>query len=136
MEMTHLHREARDKLDIRHKTEWTAETRMRAARLPKGLKAVWSFLTGRYRELRKQNEREAERTRERQTLERHSLIDKQRDQRDVLQVEVRDLRKRQAEQLLTLRSDVGRFLQLTRTHLVAPSQAQTQGLALGLNLKR
>lgn len=61
MEMTHFHREARAKLDIRHKAEWTVETLERARRMPKGLKAVWSFLTGRYLELRKQNEREAER---------------------------------------------------------------------------
>ena len=134
MEMTHLHRDARVKLDTRHKAEVVVETRERAARLPKGFKAIWSFITGRYRLLRAQNEREAERSRERQAGERQTLIDGQRDQRAVLQAEFKELRKRQAQQLLILRSDVGRFLKMSRTDLGAPSRSQ--GAALDLKLQR
>jgi hypothetical protein len=133
MEMTHLHRDARVKLDGRHRTEWDDETRTRAARLPKGLRGLWHRLTGRYQEVRKQNENEAARSRERQAQERQKLIEKQLEQRAVLQAQFKDLRQRQAEQLLELRRDVGRFFQFTRGDA---GRAAGREQSLGLKLER
>lgn len=133
MEMTHLHRDARGKLDERHRSEWEAETRQRAARLPKGLRGLWQRITGRYQEIRSQNEAEAERTRERQTEERQRLIEKQLEQRAVLQTQFKDLRKRQAQQLQELRRDMGRFLSFTRGDT---GRALSRGMSLGLRLER
>lgn len=133
MEMTHLHGDARVKLDERHRTEWDDETRTRAARLPRGLRGLWHRLTGRYQEVKKQNEDEAARSRERQAQERQQLIEKQLEQRAVLQAQFKDLRKRQAEQLLELRRDVGRFLSFTHSD---PGRALIRGVSLGLRLER
>ena len=132
LEMTRLHREARGKLDARHKGEWTAETRERAARLPKGLRGLWHRLTGKYQEVRRQNEQEAERTRERQAAERQSLIEKQLDQREVLQGKFRELRHRQAGLLNDLRLEVGRYLRFARGG-EERAQQRDVGLGLGLN---
>ncbi len=123
-EMTRLHRDARVKLDNRQETEWQAETHERAARLPKGLRGLWHRITGQYQEVRRQNEDEAPRTRERHALERQRLIEKQLEQRAVLQTQFRDLRRRQAEQLLELRKDVGRYLRLTRGDESPPEPAR------------
>ncbi len=131
--MTQLHRDARAKLDTRQKTEWDAETRERAARLPKGLRGLWHRITGQYQEVRRQNEDEAQRTRERHAQERQRLIEKQLEQRAVLQTQFKDLRRRQAEQFLELRKDVGRYLRLTRGD---ESPARTRETGLGLRLER
>lgn len=133
MEMTRLHRDARVKLDERHRSEWDDETRARAARLPKGLRGLWHRLTGRYQEVRSQNEDEAARSRERQAEERQKLIEKQLEQRAVLQAQFKELRTRQAEQLLELRRDVGRFLSFTHGDT---GRSLSRGASIGLKLER
>jgi len=132
-EMTHLHREARSTLDSRQKAEWETETRERAARLPKGLRGLWHRLTGKYQEVRDANETEARATRERHSHERQKLIERQLEQRAVLQTEFKDLRRRQAERLLELRKDIGRYLKFTRDR---QSQARTRETSFGLRLER
>jgi hypothetical protein len=133
MEMTHLHRDARAKLEDHHRQQWDDETLARAARLPKGLRGLWHRLTGRYQEVRRQNEDEAARSRERQAEERQKLIEKQLEQRAVLQAQFKDLRKRQAEQLLELRRDVGRFLSFTQPE---SGRGLSREASLGLRLER
>lgn len=128
-EMTLHHRKARADLDARQKAEWDAETRQRAARLPKGLRGLWSRLTGKYKQVRDFNAQEAQRSRERQERERQALIDKQLAQRAVLQERFRDLRRRQAELLLDLRRDIGRYLAFTRP---GASVGRDHGLSIGL----
>lgn len=132
-EMTRLHRDARIKLDDRHKTEWDEETKLRAARLPRGLLGIWHRLTGKYQEVRSQNETEAQATRARQAEEHQKLVEKQLDQRTVLQKQFKDLRKQQAEQLLELRSDIGRYLAFTRSD---HGQSIGRDVSVGLKLER
>lgn len=137
MEMTHLHREARAKLDARLNAEWLAQAKERSQRLPTGLRGLWHRITGEYQKVRAANEADAERTRQRQAQERQALIDKQRDQRAVLQAQFKELRRGQAAQLIELRRDIGRFLNLTRappTPLQSPGRSQGRGL--GLRLER
>lgn len=133
MEMTHLHRDARAKLAERHANEWAKETRERAARLPKGVRGLWHRITGRYQEVRAQNEREAEHSKERQEQERQKLIETQLEQRRVLQEQFKELRERQARQLLELRSDIGRFLKM-RGDRGTPERGRS--VSLGLKLER
>lgn len=130
MQMTQLHRDARVKLDKRHKAEWDAKTRERAARLPKGVRGLWHRVTGKYQELRGQNEDEARKQRDRQSLERRDLFEGQCEQRQVLQEKFRELRSRQASQLLDLRRDVGRFLKLSQGSSLSPRRSQGLGLKL------
>src|SRR5690606_7663820 len=95
-EMTQHHRKARADLDVRQKSEWDDETRACAARLPKGLRGLWHRLTGKYRQIRRQNDQEAQRSRERQAAERQALIERQLEQRAVLQARIREMRREQA----------------------------------------
>ena len=134
-EMTRHHRKARADLDTRQKAEWNEETRQRAARLPKGLRGLWHRITGKYRQVRDLNEREAQRTRERQARERQELIDKQLAQRAVLQARFRDLRQKQAELLLDLRRDIGRYLAFTRAD-ASTGHGRGRDTSIGLGLKR
>lgn len=132
-EMTRFHREGRKALNSRQRTEWDDETRQRQARLPKGLRGLWHRITGKYQQVRRQNETEAQRTRERHAGERQRLIDRQLEQRAVLQAQIRELRSRQAQQLAELRKDIGRYLLFTRGTDVPGRRA---GTSIGLKLER
>jgi hypothetical protein len=132
-EMTQLHREARAKLTARQEAQWREETIQRAARLPKGLRGLWHRITGKYQQIRRENEAEAQATRERQAKERDALIAKQLEQRAVLQTHFKELRRRQAEELLALRADIGRFLSITRSE---SARTLAPGASLSLKLQR
>jgi hypothetical protein len=133
LEMTRLHRKERSDADERLGREWQDETRMRASRLPKGVKGIWHRITGRYGEVRRQNEQEATRTRERHTRERQELVERQLEQRRVLQAKFTELRRSQAALLLELRADVGRYLRFSRGDA---STGLGRGASLGLKLER
>lgn len=132
-EMTQLHRKARARLEDEQKAEWISETKARAARLPKGLKGLWHRLTGKYQEVRRLNEAEAARSRDRHALERQKLIDQQLEQRAVLQARFKELRSRQAALLLELRRDVGRYLRLAHED---DGRARGRDIGVGLKLER
>ncbi len=133
-EMTCLHRLQREQMNSRQKIQWEAKTRERSARLPRGLRGLWHRITGRYREVRALNEREARRTQERHAQERQALIDRQLGQRAILQKQVMELRREQARTLLDLRRDIGRYLAFTRN--ADRTEGQTLGASLGLKLER
>lgn len=132
MEMTHRHRDQRAKFDERQRLEWDNENRLRAARLPKGLRSLWHRLIGEYQKVRARNETEAERSRQKQAHERQALIDKQRGQRAALQAQFKELRQGQAQQLRELRREVGRFLKLSRGIACPPERAQRTSMSLRL----
>lgn len=137
--MTSAHRDARKALEARQSLEWIAECKERAARLPRGLRGLWHRITGEYGRQRTALEDEAQRSRERQAAERQALIDRQRQQRAGLQAQFKELRTRQAQQLLSLRKDVGRYLALSRGRDVPAAhvpRARTPGVGLGLRLER
>ncbi|WIY52164.1 relaxase [Devosia sp. YIM 151766] len=131
--MTQAHRTERAALSTRQAVQWETETRERAARLPMGLRGLWHRITGQYRDVRRANEHEAEQSRQRQTHERQSLIDAQREQRAALQMDFKELRSAQAKQLLELRGDIGRFFKFTRNH---QTQDQSRRRSIGLRLER
>jgi hypothetical protein len=134
-EMTRLHRDARVKLEDRQQTEWQRETCERAARLPTGLRGLWHRLTGKYREVRQLNEAEAQLSQKRQADERQALVERQLQQREVLQKEFRDLRRQQAEQLLEIRKDIGRYFRFTRGESLAVENRRALGADESLTLK-
>ncbi len=109
-------RDERTNLAARHKLEFESETLTRAARLPTGLRGLWHRITGKYQEVRRQNEAEAEASRLRQYAERHALVERQIEQRRGLQTQIKEARGRQATQLRELRREVGRFLTFTSAH--------------------
>lgn len=129
--MTRDHRQARLDLDARQSDEWQAETRERAARLPKGLAGLWHRLTGKYQEVRRANEAGAALTRQRHEREREELIEEQRDQRAPLQDRFKALRHEQAQRLVSLRADVGRFIRFSKA-IEAATPERGSGLGIGL----
>jgi Relaxase/Mobilisation nuclease domain len=133
-EMTLRHRDGRSKLEQDQKLTWETDTKTRAARLPKGLSGIWHRITGKYQQVRAQNEAEAEASRERQAEERQRLIDRQREERARLQVMFKELRERQAEELLELRRELGRFFKFSRG--LDPGPAQRREMSVGLRLER
>lgn len=109
-------RDERATLASRHALQFERETRERAARLPTGLRGFWHRITGRYQEVRRQNEAEAEASRLRQNAERQALVERHIEQRRSLQIQIKEMRNRQAGQLRELRREVGRFLTFSRAH--------------------
>lgn len=114
-EMTQEHRDARRVLEKRQADERLQETAKGLSRLPRGLRGLWDRLTGRYREIKRENEGAAKQLEDRQRIERETLTEAQRVERRALQIKIEGLRKGQAEALLQLRSDLGRYLKLART---------------------
>lgn len=135
-EMTRLHRAARDKLAARQKQEWRQETQARAEKLPRGLRGLWAHLTGRFREMKRQNEAEAALTAARHAQEKQRQIEEQLGQRAVLQTQFKSLRKSQADQLRDLRRDIGRYLAFSRDHDRTNERGHGQGVGLGLRRER
>ena len=133
--MTRAHRTQRVQMVQRQQVQWDSAARERAARLPTGLKGLWHRLTGKFQEIRRDNEDQALRLKERLAAERERLIGAQRDERAALQTEFKKLRSAQAVQLLELRKEIGRYLKFTRP---SPSLTPAQDLnrSSGLGLKR
>lgn len=133
--MTADHRTARTALVQRQRGEWDNATRERAARMPRGFKALWWRLTGQYKEVRSRNESEATAQREAQRAERERVVARQLAERRALKVEEMRLRSEQAARLKELRRDVGRFLGLSRGG-DAPARTHQRKPKLGLKLER
>lgn len=111
--LTQGHRDKRAELASRQRDEWDTENRARAERLPKGIKGLWHRITGKFQQVRALNESEAKASQERHAVERERQIEAQREERAVLQNRFRDLRRDQAEQLLELRREIGRYLKFS-----------------------
>lgn len=135
-EMTQAHRKGRSELDERQSLQRDIETRERASMLPRGMRGLWKRLTGEYQQIRREHERDAEATRQRQGAERQALIEKQLRERAVLQERFRDLRRAEAERRLELRKEIGRFLRFSRDHPNAHGRAAELSSGLGLRLDR
>lgn len=112
-EMAGRHREERKQLSERQERRWIAETNERVARLPKGVKGIWHRITGQYAAIRKENDREAWAALKRDRAEMDEMIMTQIEDRRVLQLEIKEQRTLQQEELLQLRADVARYQGMT-----------------------
>ena len=108
-ELAIRHQQDRKALKDAHEKRWIAETKARAARLPRGFSGIWHRLTGKYSKIKQHNEREAWAALTRDRAERDSLIASQLDERRALQERIRDQRERQQADLLRLREDIARY---------------------------
>ena len=135
-EMVKIQREARIELALRQKAEGQTEARARAERLPRGLRGLWHRITGQYQQVRSQSELEARNTTERHDRQRQALIDAHLSERSGLLKQEKSLRGKQAEELLALRGEIGRFLKFSRGHDPGPRQNQTRSAGPGLRLER
>ena len=107
-----LHRQGRIHLKKKQIEKRQQETVVRSSRLPTGLKALWFRVTGKYRAIKKQNEIEAKRCKQRDQSERQKLIDQQLRERRQLQHEVCLSRHQHGIQLKKLNRDITAILNL------------------------
>jgi hypothetical protein len=109
--MKRQHQDERRRLDAGLSKRRDAEQKQRAARIRSGVKGAWDLLTGRYWKARKQNEVEAFFAFQRDRAQRDGLIRDQLVERSQLQIDLQQVRTRQARQLLSLYRDAARFRQ-------------------------
>ena len=96
-------RKERSQLKQQHQKRWDAETKARAAILPKDFKAIWSFVTGKYQEIKRQNEVETLTCKQRDREEVQGLIEKHITQRRKLQFEYEQVSHQQMIEIKSLK---------------------------------
>ncbi|MBB4124517.1 relaxase/mobilization nuclease domain-containing protein [Martelella radicis] len=109
-DMVDRHRAARAELKQQHAERWQEEERTRAARLPRGLKGLWSWVTGNSRKIRAQNEKEAAEAQKRDRQEKQAITEKQLSERRALQAMIVLRRKHEHKMLSRLSRDVIDYL--------------------------
>lgn len=103
--MTRTHREQRSSLRDTHKERSKLEAQARAAKLPRGIQAVWSFITGETRKIKTLNNDDTKLCFERDRREREALIFRQLSERRLLQKRIKAVRSHHAQTLLGLREE-------------------------------
>ncbi len=112
--MVGVHQAERKTLREHQKERTKTGAKARAAKLPRGLKGVWSRLTGNHKRIKTANEKDFHRCQKRDQEERQRLIEKQLSQRRALQEEIKTSRKAQAKLLQSLREDVRQYIAMGR----------------------
>lgn len=109
-QMVDRHRHARQGLKSSQTSRWQEEERKRAARLPRGFKGLWNWITGGLKKVRLQNALEVAKADERDRAERQAIITKQLSERRALQKQIKALRASQRKELNALGRDVAHYM--------------------------
>jgi hypothetical protein len=104
--LTLRHREDREELLLRQRERWREETIARSRRLPKGVRWLFHRLSGRYQEIRKQNETETAACLSRDRQELENLIRAQLQERRQLQKAVLFYRQEERQEARRLREEI------------------------------
>ena len=110
--MRDQHRSERKKREDEEKQRWEAEEKLRIQRLPRGIKGIWHRITGQYQKVRALNEEETKQALERDRAEKQKLITRQLKERQNLQKRVLKLRYERSEAMLSVRLDIGQYLEM------------------------
>lgn len=108
------HRDERARLRTGQEQRWAEESRARVSRFDRGVKGIWSRLSGKHTEIQTQNEREAYAALARDRAQRQSLIDAQIKDRQALQAQIKAVRDRHAALFKELRADQQAVRQMAR----------------------
>lgn len=108
--LVHEQRISRTALEKEQADRRDAETALRLARFPKGLKGIWSRVTGGHRQIRLLNEAETRESMARDRIEAQRLIDQHLIARQALQNEIRFDRAREAALLRRTHRDIAAAL--------------------------
>jgi hypothetical protein len=103
-------RDERSQLQQLQERRWNAENAERVARLSKGFRGICDRLTGKYGEMKRQNEREALLALQRDRKDMDALIFRHIEERERLQQRVRDEKKIAALDVQRLHRDVATFM--------------------------
>ena len=107
-------RESRKLLRQEQATRRIAETKARASRLPKGLKALWFRVTGKYQKIIKENEKQTLEAAKRDRCEWQRFIEPQQRERRALQHEFRQLHHHHNITMKKLHCDLGLYLEMSQ----------------------
>lgn len=112
--MQQRHREERERMKQFHDKRHAQETRNRSERMSKGMKAVWHWITGKYQKMREENERQLQKSKERDSAEKRLMIDTQLKERRLLQTALLEIRQQHQENRTALREYVAYYMRLGR----------------------
>jgi hypothetical protein len=107
--IVHEQRKVRRELSCEQRQRRVRETRARAERLPKGIKALWFRLTGKYKSIKAEIEADAAHCRIRDQIELQSLVNQQKAERRKLLRCQQTSRYRHELDLKTLEGEVFAF---------------------------
>ncbi|MCC6923453.1 MAG: relaxase [Nitrosomonas sp.] len=93
MRMNTRHKTERNNLHETQKQHWQQESEGRQARLNKGIRGLWDRLTGQHKQVKDQNEREAWQALVRDRQQRDNLIQRQLEERNALQRDIRNIQQ-------------------------------------------
>ncbi len=124
--MREQHQAERNRLQQKQEARWQEEAIIRSQRLPKGFKGIWFRITGKYKAVRQQNEQETERCRIRDRDERQAMVQHQLAERQKLQKEIRPIVQEHRLQLLGLKQDIARNIELGGESPTSPQEDASQ----------
>jgi Ti-type conjugative transfer relaxase TraA len=112
--LTNHHRKQREVLSEKQKQRRMQEQQLRRDRLPKGLRGIWSRITGGDEKLRNEIRDEIRNSKDRDAAEKHALIKQQLKERKVLQQDITAFRHEVRTQLLHLRQNASNALKSSK----------------------
>lgn len=113
-QMVQRQRLLRRELDSMQAQRQEDEARQRAARVPRGIRGLWGWVSSQNRRIRLQNELDAQRAQIRDSKEHGSVIQKQLAERRMLQGRIKTARTQQHEAMQELTRDVAHYARLGR----------------------
>jgi len=111
-EMVQRHRHARDRIRRVQEGRLLDEARNRAHRLPKGMRGLWGWITGKNRKIRLENEVEMQQAQKRDRVEKQQIIQRQLAERRNLQRQIKQARDEQGKRLQELNRDVAKYMMM------------------------
>ncbi|MCK5493514.1 MAG: hypothetical protein KAJ14_10430, partial [Candidatus Omnitrophica bacterium] len=106
----------------KQKNRWKQEDQARINRVSHGLKGLWHRITGKYQKIRAQNEAETKQSFIRDRDEKQNLINKHLKERGRLQDRIQMVRDKHNRTILTLRQDIGRYVEMCDTQVLQEIQ--------------
>lgn len=119
--LTTEHKTARQKLETFHQTRQIEEHQHRQAQYQKGLRGLWHFITGSYRKQKQRHETEYQAGVKRDAKEKETLIEKQLNERQVLQNKLDTLKERQQAERIELMGHDWQYTRDTLSSKISPS---------------
>lgn len=113
-EMIAAHQKQREENNKRIQMREQREMAERAARLPKGFSGIWSRLTGKLSQVKKENEFAALRAWQRDRAEKDTLVQRQLDERQRLQTAINKMREDRAKEVAEIRREIAAYIAMKR----------------------
>ena len=123
------HRAQRRDMEKNHARRWSVETAQRTTRIPKGIKALWGRVTGKFNQMKLKNELDAWDCLSRDRQEKDKLISSQQLDRQLLQSTIQRYRERRSFQLQDIQSEIAEYVRLGRGEI--PEIARFNNAATG-----